>query len=132
MHNRIGFLAILNRKDKRAKDNIISSNEARKESIRKHKELLKEIHDTYVKKNEDYGDSFSLTIKRWGYAPAIARIEDKVRRAGNIVIGKQMNYKEESLRDNLLDIANYCIMTIMTLDEDKLSLNDIVRKIGVD
>ena len=120
MVNKIGFFAILNRANKsNSKKKSANCEVNSKESIDSHAHLLQEIHDTYVKKNSDYGDSFNSTIKEWGYIPAIARIEDKVRRIANIVKGNKMNYNEESLRDNLLDIANYCIMTIMSLDEEK-------------
>ena len=37
----------------------------------------------------------------------------------NIVKGKDMNIKDESMRDNLMDIANYCVLTIMELDNQK-------------
>ena len=109
----------MNRKDKRAKDNIINSNEARKESVGKYEELLKEIHDTYVKKNADYGNSFADTIEEFGFIPAVARISDKVNRMKNIVKGQKMNVKDESFRDALMDTANYCIMTIMEIDKKK-------------
>lgn len=119
MRNKIGFVAILDRigKSKSDQKKTVEDKSISNESIEAHAYLLQEIHDTYIKKNSDYGDSFNCTIKEWGYIPAIARIEDKVRRIANIVKGNKMNYNEESLRDNLLDIANYCIMTIMSLDE---------------
>ena len=81
--------------------------------------VLSEMFDTYKKKNEDYGNSFSETIQEFGYIPAVARINDKVKRMKNIVKGQKMNIENESLRDALLDTANYCVLTIMELDNQK-------------
>lgn len=78
--------------------------------------ILCEMRETYEKKNADYGNSFSETIDEFGFIPAVARINDKVKRIKNIVKGQKMNVNE-SFRDTLLDIANYCVLTIMELDK---------------
>ena len=80
--------------------------------------ILCEMRETYEKKNADYGNSFSETINEFGFIPAVARINDKVKRIKNIVKGQKMNVNE-SFRDTLLDIANYCVLTIMELDKRK-------------
>jgi hypothetical protein len=81
-------------------------------------DIVGEMQETYKKKNSDYGNSFNETIEEFGFVPAVARINDKVKRVKNIVKGQDMNY-QESLRDNLMDIANYCVMTIMSIDDKK-------------
>jgi len=82
-------------------------------------DVLSEMFNTYKKKNADYGNSFSETIQEFGYIPAVARINDKLKRVKNMVKGNEMNIKNESLRDNLMDIANYCVLTIVELDSQK-------------
>jgi len=91
----------------------------------KHKEngpyfsdILKEMQELYDRKNHDYGNSFSETIQEFGFTPAIARINDKLKRVKQMVKGEQMQV-DESMRDNLIDIANYCILTIIELDKFK-------------
>lgn len=81
--------------------------------------IIAEMLETYKKKNADYGNSFSETIQEFGYIPAVARINDKVKRMKNIVKGQKMNIESESLRDALLDTANYCVLTIVELDNQK-------------
>lgn len=77
-----------------------------------------EMLNMYQRKNADYGNSFAETIREFGFIPAVARINDKLKRVKNMVKGREMNIiKDESLRDNLIDIANYCILTIMELDK---------------
>lgn len=85
----------------------------------KFEKVLYEMFDIYKKKNADYGNSFSETIQEFGFIPAVARISDKVKRMKNIVKGKEVNIKDESLRDALLDVANYCVLTIIELDNQK-------------
>ena len=80
--------------------------------------VAKEMLAIYEKKNADYGNSFSEMIEEFGFVPAIARINDKLKRVKNMVKGQRMNVGE-SLRDNLLDIANYCVITIMELDKQE-------------
>lgn len=77
--------------------------------------VIAEMLDTYKKKNSDYGNSFAETIQEFGYVPAVARINDKLKRVKNMVKGNEMNVNE-SMRDNLMDIANYCVLTIIELD----------------
>ena len=78
-----------------------------------------EMLNTYKKKNADYGNSFAETIREFGFIPAVARINDKVKRMKNIVKVQKMNIESESLRDALLDTANYCVLTIVELDKQK-------------
>ena len=79
-----------------------------------------EMLNMYQRKNADYGNSFAETIREFGFIPAVARINDKLKRVKNMVKGREMNIiKDESLRDNLMDIANYCVLTIMELDNQK-------------
>jgi hypothetical protein len=79
-------------------------------------DILKEMQELYEKKNHDYGNSFSETIQEFGFTPAIARINDKLKRVKQMVKGEQMQV-DESMRDNLIDIANYCILTIIEIDK---------------
>jgi len=81
--------------------------------------VIAEMLNTYKKKNADYGNSFAETIQEFGFIPAVARVNDKLKRVKNMVKGKDMNIKDESMRDNLMDIANYCVLTIMELDNQK-------------
>lgn len=82
----------------------------------KHRRMLDKLHKTYAKKNSDYGDSFTDTMNKFGIEVGIARICDKYKRLENMALGKHMNVNE-SMKDCLLDMANYAIMLSMYLDE---------------
>lgn len=93
------------------------------DSIKQHESLLRQIHDTYIKKNHDYGDSFSKSFKKYGLVAAMVRMEDKWNRLDNLAMGAEQKVSDESIRDTLLDLAGYCIMTTMELDKQKSSEN---------
>lgn len=79
-------------------------------------EITKEMKALYERKNEDYGNSFSDTYERMGIISAVARIQDKTHRLVNLTTGKQQQVSDESVRDTLIDLANYAVMTIMEMD----------------
>lgn len=85
-------------------------------NLEQHKILLQQIHDTYIKKNHDYGDSFSRSFKKYGLVAAMVRMEDKWNRLDNMALGAEQKVADETIRDTLLDLAGYCVMTTMELD----------------
>ncbi|MCI5639529.1 MAG: DUF1599 domain-containing protein [Lachnospiraceae bacterium] len=84
--------------------------------IEEHKKLVEFLHDVYVRKNHDYGDSFSRSFGKYGITAALVRMEDKWNRLENLAGGEKQRVPDESLRDTCLDLANYCLMTVMELD----------------
>lgn len=93
------------------------------DNLQQHKQLLQQIHDTYVKKNHDYGDSFSRSFKKYGLVAAMVRMEDKWNRLDNMALGAEQKVADETIRDTLLDLAGYCVMTTMELDREKDNAN---------
>lgn len=88
-------------------------------NLEQHESLLRQIHDTYSKKNHDYGDSFSRSYKKYGIVAALVRMEDKWNRLDNLANGEKPMVADETIRDTLMDLANYSIMTVMELDKEK-------------
>lgn len=81
----------------------------------RHLNICERLNQTYIRKNHDYGDSFSETFRKLGIISAVTRITDKCCRLGSLCTKKQM-VEDESIKDTLLDMANYCIMTVMELE----------------
>ena len=74
-------------------------------------EILENIKYTHDKKNDDYKDSYSDTMKRFGTKSGLVRIYDKFNRIENILNSdKAANF--ESAEDNLQDLATYAIMML--------------------
>ena len=93
-----------------------------KEKLRqgvKHVRICRELTETYERKNKDYGNSFSDTFRKWGIVSAAIRMSDKMRRVESLVLNGKAEVSDESLRDTLMDLANYAIMTVIEMDENK-------------
>ncbi len=81
-----------------------------------HQQICDEIHDLFVRKNHDYGDSFHLTYLEEGMVMPRIRLSDKFNRFKTLSRTKRQDVTDESLRDTLIDLANYSIMTILEMD----------------
>lgn len=87
-----------------------------------HKELCDGLNQLYARKNHDYGDSFHQTFVEEGLAMARIRLGDKFSRFKTLsrispTDSTQQQVTDESIRDTLLDLANYAIMTVLELDQ---------------
>lgn len=70
--------------------------------------------DTYRKKNADYGNAFEKSMDEDGILVAKIRIGDKIRRINSLIKNNgEGQVKDEKLEDTYLDLANYCVMTIL-------------------
>lgn len=81
-----------------------------------HEKLCKELNQLYVAKNSDYNDAFGRSFRRKGLAALSLRLEDKFMRFESLASGHKAEVKDESIRDTLRDMANYCIMGMVELD----------------
>jgi len=85
--------------------------------IAAHGEICKGLNDLYARKNTDYGNSFGDTYKELGIVSAITRITDKTNRLKSLCKpGTTRKVTDENIRDTLLDLANYAIMTVVEMD----------------
>ena len=83
--------------------------------LEKLEDLLYEALQTYIKKNTDYGDSFAKSYEEFGITAPIIRMSDKLERLKSLSKA-EARVKDESIRDTLIDLANYAIMTVVELD----------------
>lgn len=83
------------------------------------KKIATELGELYDKKNRCYGNSFSDTYKKLGLISAVTRISDKYNRLCNLATNPDIDNLGESLEDTLRDMASYCIMTVMELENAK-------------
>lgn len=81
------------------------------------RDITEKMRETFLKKNHDYGNSFHETWDEFGdkgIITALTQISHKYHRLMNIGLGTKP-LVDESIDDTLLDMANYCILTIMEL-----------------
>lgn len=88
------------------------------EKIEVHKELLDGLHNLYITKNRDYGDSVHDTYEKYGLVSFLVRLEDKLNRARTL--SKQAAVvQDEKIEDTLMDMANYAILAVIELKGDR-------------
>jgi len=77
--------------------------------------LTQEMAQTYEAKNADYGNSFDKSLDEFGLVASLVRMADKLNRAKQL--SRQEARVDESMRDTLMDLANYAVMTVRWLDK---------------
>lgn len=79
------------------------------------KKITQQLTDTFIKKNHDYGNAFFEDLDDEGdFGPSRYAIGNKWRRFKQLsMTGTAM--VAESIEDTLLDMANYCIMSVIWL-----------------
>lgn len=86
------------------------------ESVKQFMDITKNMAKTYTAKNHDYGNSFEQSLDEFGIVASVVRLGDKMNRIKSLV-KKEAQVKDESIKDTLLDMANYAIMTVMWMDK---------------
>lgn len=79
------------------------------------RKALSKMGDVFAVKNKKYGNSFEISLDKYGIIAALTRISDKFNRVENLIINNDKGTDDESLLDTLLDMANYCVMTAIYL-----------------
>lgn len=89
--------------------------------IQRHLEIVTALNKLYASKNADYGDSFGETYRKLGIISALTRISDKYNRLVSLVTKpeEERKVKDESIQDTLLDLSNYCIMTVIEMEAER-------------
>jgi len=102
------------------KDNI-NTTELNMSDADRFKRITEWMADTFKAKNHDYGNSFSKLFAKYGMKYAIMHLEEKLNRIETLS-EKEGQVKQESINDSLMDAANYCILTLIELEKQKLGL----------
>ena len=89
------------------------------------KVITNEMLDLYEIKNKNYGESFSKQFQEYGLTSVCIRLEDKLNRLKSL--NKQIleakngiadiNVDDESIKDTLIDLANYSVLAIMEISK---------------
>ena len=82
------------------------------------RDITNGMYDTFKAKNHDYGNSFSELFAECGMTYAYGHMAEKLKRVKSLM-SDEAKVKGESIRDSLLDLANYAILTIMELDKTR-------------
>lgn len=94
--------------------------------LKRFKEITEEMLETSKRKNADYtadsGDSFAnfKLVEEMGIcsteAGFLTRMTDKMARLAGLSKGRDVEVKDEKYTDTLTDLANYCILLRIYLE----------------
>lgn len=82
------------------------------------RDIVNGMYSTFKAKNHDYGNSFSELFAECGMTYAYGHMAEKLKRVKSLM-SDEAKVNGESMRDSLLDLANYAILTIMELDKTR-------------
>lgn len=100
----------------RVKKEFANSQSKNKTDI--HQEICNTLNALYRAKNADYGDSFANTRKVVSNA-ILVRLNDKISRLNSLMRGNKQQVKDESIKDTLMDLANYAILELVEMECEK-------------
>lgn len=89
------------------------------EKVKRFRGVVSEMADLYARKNACYGDSFGRTYRELGIVSSITRISDKYHRLVELGCRGVSDELGESLEDTLIDLANYAVMTLMEVRDER-------------
>lgn len=87
------------------------------EQVRAFYKLTEELTRIYSRKNYDYGDSFTESMNEDGMLVAKIRLGDKFRRLSTLINNDDIQVKDETIKDTLMDMAGYALMTVMWMED---------------
>lgn len=76
--------------------------------------ICNEVRELLIRKNHDYGDSFSKQFAKYGVLSGLIRLDDKMSRLDTLVNGKHA-LVAESIEDSFADLAGYALLTLVEL-----------------
>lgn len=90
---------------------------------KRHQEICDDIHAMYLQKNAAYGDSFHQLYADLGIISAVTQITHKYNRLKTLAKDKNNDISagDEPITDTLLDLANYCILTVLEIERENSS-----------
>jgi hypothetical protein len=104
--------------DRRKLECLLHDGTHNTEQSKEFRAIIEEMIKLHTAKNKDYGNAFTQSYAEFGTTMCVIRINDKLNRFKTLI--KQDNeVKTESIKDTLIDLANYAVMTIMEIEKEK-------------
>ena len=98
-------------------------------NVEQFNKIAQELSELYEAKDKAYGSSFADTYKKLGLISAVTRISDKFNRLCNLATNPDIDNLGENLEDTLRDMASYCIMTVMEL-QNKANITPDIQSVS--
>jgi len=83
-----------------------------------------ELYKIFLQKNNAYGDAY----RQFGAVGVIMRMGDKLMRLRTITQSSvSIDMGDETLRDTLKDLSNYCVLALLELDRLEAEQHDDIH-----
>ena len=89
--------------------------------------IVIDMANLYQKKNQDYGNAFGNLFDEYGLTYAIMHLHEKLNRIK--AVHKNNNANNESIKDSLIDLANYAVMTLVELNKSSDTILNVYEPI---
>jgi len=83
-----------------------------KDSVNNHLHELVNIAKLLAQKNHDYGDSYSMLRKEYGYLAFLVRLSDKINRLKTLTKIYEYEVKDEGYLDTIRDVIGYSLLEL--------------------
>lgn len=83
------------------------------------KQVCDNMYETYLAKNNDYGNSVQNTYDKYGDVSFLTRLSDKLNRLDTLCTGTERKVEDEKIEDTILDLANYAVLFYVTRMSNK-------------
>lgn len=84
-------------------------------------QLATEMVQLQRRKNEDYGNAFAKSFAKFGMVAPAVRLNDKLARFERLM-SAEAKVNDEGIKDTLIDLAAYALMTIEELEKQEAGL----------
>lgn len=102
------------------------------DNVKQFNELAQIMCELYEKKNADYGDSFNISLDKYGIIAALTRMSDKFNRIENLILNQNKKVEDEKVEDTLIDLANYAMMTVLWMKNNSKIDNVLMNKLSAE
>lgn len=82
------------------------------------KRKTEEMYEIFMGKRKDYGPTTTKTFEEYGIVAMLVRMEDKFGRLKRLSVRETVPHYE-SIEDTLMDLANYCIITLLEMAKQR-------------
>lgn len=87
--------------------------------------IVIDMANLHEKKNKDYGNAFGQLFNEYGLNYSIMHLHEKLNRIKSV--HKNNSANNESIKDSLIDLANYAVMTLVELNNLNYNQCEIIN-----
>jgi hypothetical protein len=94
-------------------------------------EITEKMNKIFACKRADYGQTSTETFEKFGPISMYVRMCDKMGRLENLMVRNQTaRVCDEKVEDTLLDLANYCIITLIEMQKFNMNLTKACEEVN--